>query len=141
MESSWGRSQRLRISTKSALIGLGLASVTSLGTFMAVTNPSQAAYESYATQKVVNLLDRNVCAEAPKSFDLRKDCKSYLTANRSQIKEFIANNTQRQNFILFSVYTTDVSVASFLPDYRVESVGAFQQFHVYETIADGNELF
>lgn len=108
---------------------------------MVATNPSQAAYEAYATQKVMTLLDHNVCAEAPKAFNLRKDCKSLLTSRRSDIKRFIADNTYSQNFIFFSVYTTDVSVASFLPDYRVETVGAFQRFHIYETVRDGEWTF
>lgn len=136
MESIWGR-QQSRFITKNILMGLGFVSVTSLGAVMAVTNPSQAAYESYATQQVMTLLDQNICTEAPKAFDLRKECKSLLTSKRSQIKQFIADNTYYQNFVFFSLYTTDVSVASFLPNYRVETVGAFQQFHIYETVRDG----
>lgn len=103
---------------------------------MVVTNPSQAAYEAYATQKIVTLLDHNICAEAPTSFGLRQDCKNLLKTNRAKVREFVADNTERKDFIFFSVYTTRLSIASFLPAYRVETVGAFRQFQIYETIQE-----
>ncbi|MDX2232527.1 MAG: DUF4359 domain-containing protein [Leptolyngbyaceae cyanobacterium bins.349] len=134
MESSWGRQHGLRVGTRKFLTGLGVIAVTSMGAVMAVMNPSQATYETYATQKVVALIDQNICVEAPKSFNLRQDCRSLIANNRSQIRQFIANNTSHQNFIFFSIYTTDVSVAAFLPNYRVETVGAFQRFYIYDTV-------
>jgi hypothetical protein len=103
---------------------------------MVVTNPGQVAYETYATRKLVDYLDQNVCSEAPVAFGLRQECASILKNNRSQIRKFIAENTHQQNFILFSLYTTDLSVGSFLPSYRVESVGAFDQFYIYETVKE-----
>jgi hypothetical protein len=133
MESSWERELSFGLNLKKVCLGVGLFSAIGVGTAMAVMNPSQSAYEAYATQKVVKLLDQNVCAEAPRAFNLKQDCKALLVSNRSSIQEFIANNTQRQDFLFFSLYTTDVSVASFLPDYRVEAVGAFRQFHIYQT--------
>lgn len=133
MDSTWEIWRAHRISFRNILVGIGVTAMTSLGAVMAVMNPSQAAYETYATQKVLTLLDQNICKEAPKAFELQQNCKAQLTSNRSQIKQFIANNTYQQNFIFFSIYTTDVSVSSFLPSYRVETVGAFRQFHVYDT--------
>ncbi len=136
MDSGWVKHHGTEISSRGILIGLGIAAVTALGTVMAVTNPSQAAYEAYATQKLVAVLDRNICAEAPTSFGLRNDCKSLLQANRSRIREFIADSTERRDFLFFSIYTTRLAVASFLPSYRVEAVGAFRQFQVYETVQE-----
>ena len=133
MESSWQQPRLLRLNLKGLAIGLGVSSASGIVAIMALTNPGQTAYESYATQKVIGLLDQNVCAEAPKSFNLRRDCQDLLKNHRAQIKEFIAKNTERQDFVLFSVYTTDVAIASFLPKYRVETVGAFRNFHIYDT--------
>ena len=133
MESSWQQPRSLRLSWKALKIGLGVSSISGIATIMTLTNPGQAAYERYATQKVIGLLNQNVCAEAPKSFNLRRDCQDLLKTHRDQIQEFIAKNTERQDFVLFSVYTTDVAIASFLPKYRVETVGAFRQFHIYDT--------
>lgn len=133
MESSWERRRSFAINIRKFGLALGLFAATSTGAAMAIMNPSEAAYEVYATQKVIKLLDQNVCAEAPQAFNLKQDCKALLVSNRSYIQEFIANNTHRQDFLFFSLYTTDISVASFLPDYRVEAVGAFRQFHIYQT--------
>lgn len=134
MDSSWVSWREYRLSFKTVGIGLGLTTLTTFGTVLAVMNPSEAAYEAYATQKVVTLLDQNVCAEAPKVFNLKQDCKSLLTSHRSQIKQFITNNTQHQNFIFFSLYSTDVSIAPFAPTYRVETIGVLRQFHIYDTV-------
>lgn len=133
MDSSWVSWREHRLSSRTVWMGLGLTTLTTLGTVLAVMNPSEAAYEVYATQKVVTLLDQNVCAEAPKAFNLKQDCKSLLTSHRSEIKQFIADNTQHQNFIFFSLYTTDVAIAPFAPTYRVETIGVFRQFHIYDT--------
>ena len=136
MDSSWAKQHGIGIPSNSVLLGIGIAAITSLGAVMAATNPSQAAYEAYATQKLVTLLDRNICAEAPISFGLRNECKNMLQANRAKIQHFIAESTERRDFVFFSVYTTHLSVASFLPTYRVETVGAFRQFQIYETVQE-----
>ncbi|NJP10071.1 MAG: DUF4359 domain-containing protein [Leptolyngbyaceae cyanobacterium RU_5_1] len=125
-------------------ISAGAALLTVLGAVMATTNPSQVAYEAYATKQLTAYLETKVCSEAPTTFGLRDECRSLLRSNQSQIKKIIADSTQRQNFIFFSVYTTrfsadaiapnfSISVGSFLPSYRVQTVGAFHRFHVYET--------
>jgi hypothetical protein len=133
MDSSWVNWREQRLSARTVWMSLGLTTLTTLGTVLAVMNPGEAAYEAYATQKVVTLLDQNLCAEAPKVFNLKQDCKSLLISHRSEIKQFITNNTQHQNFIFFSIYTTDVSIAPFTPTYRVETLGVLRQFHIYDT--------
>lgn len=133
MESSWGRQPSAKISLKAMMTAFGAIATTSFGAIMMATNPSQAAYETYATSQVVTLLNHEVCADAPKSFGVQNDCKALVNAHQSQIRQLIAENTQQRDFVFFSVYTTDVSVAAFLPEYRVETVGAFRQFHIYET--------
>ncbi len=133
MDSSWGNWREHRISAKGWLVGLGMTAIATVGGVMAVMNPSEAAYEAFATQEVVKLLDDHVCAEAPKAFNLKQECKSLLISRRSDIKQFIADNTHYQNFIFFSLYTTDVGVAPLTPTYRVEAIGLFRQFHVYDT--------
>ena len=41
-------------------------------------------------------------------------------------------NTRQQNFIFFSIYTTDLSVSSMIPSYHFETVGALQNFYTYK---------
>lgn len=113
-----------------ALVGLGAA--------MAVTNPSQASYEEYATQQLAAYLRDNTCADAG---ELLKDgCNKLLNENQSEIKGLISANTQRQNFGVVSLYKTDLSVGELLPSflgklvpsYHFETVGVFSSFHVVE---------
>lgn len=132
MDSSWGNWREYQPSSKRVVVGLAVTALTTLGAVMAAMNPGQAAYEKYATQQVIKLLDQGICQEAPKAFNLQRDCQFQLATHRSKIKQFIASNTEHQNFIFFSIYTTDVSVSAFLPSYRVETVGAFRQFHLYD---------
>jgi hypothetical protein len=113
-----------------ALVGLGVA--------MAVTNPSQAGYEAYATQKLTQYLRDNTCAEAGKV--LEDSCNKLIRENQSEIKDIIASNTQRENFWVVSVYKTDLSVGQLLPSflsglvpsYHFETVGLFSNFHIVE---------
>lgn len=113
-----------------ALVGLGVA--------MAVTNPSQASYEEYATRQLAAYLRENTCADAG---ELLKDgCNQLLNENQSEIKELISANTQRQNFGVVSLYKTDLSVGKLLPSfldnlvpsYHFETVGVFSSFHIVE---------
>lgn len=104
-----------------------------LGGALAITNPGQDAYEAFATQAAIDYLKAEVCAKAPTAFGLQKLCQSELESNQSKISKIITDGTQRQNFVLFSLYTTDLSISSDLPSYHVESVGALGQFMIYKT--------
>ena len=113
-----------------ALVGLGVA--------MAVTNPSQASYEEYATRQLAAYLRENTCADAGEL--LKNGCNQLLNENQSEIKELISANTQRQNFGVVSLYKTDLSVGKLLPSfldnlvpsYHFETVGVFSSFHIVE---------
>ncbi|MBD0389868.1 MAG: DUF4359 domain-containing protein, partial [Nostoc sp. C3-bin3] len=48
-----------------------------------------------------------------------------------QIQEIIARTTERQNYIIFSIYRTDLKISSWIPSYKFETVGAFDQFYTY----------
>jgi uncharacterized protein YceK len=119
-----------------AIAGITLAGV---GAILAATNPDQATYERFATQQLIVYLDQNACIKAP--FGLKERCQSLLESNKTQIQTLISEGTQRQNFIFFSLYTTDLSVdnllpigaGNFIPSYHVESIGIFQKFHIYQT--------
>jgi Domain of unknown function (DUF4359) len=120
---------------KTALSLVGLVLV-GLGVAMAVTNPSQASYEEYATQQLAVYLKDNTCADAGEL--LRGVCNQLLNENQSEIKALISANTERQNFGVVSVYKTDLalgeSLPSFLrnavPSYHFETVGVLSSFHV-----------
>lgn len=127
--------------TIAIVAGVALAGV---GVVLAVTNPSQAAYEAYATQKLTAYIHDELCNKKVKESEVKRVCKSLLNSNQSELREAISNSTQQQNFILFSIYRTDLSVESFLPSflgsflsslvpsYHFETLGVLQQFHVYQ---------
>lgn len=117
------------------LIGLVLLG---LGVAAAVTNPEQAAYEEFAAQQLGQYLKENTCAKA--GLALQSSCASLIQENQPQIQKLIAANTQRQNFLLLSLYKTDLAPGELLPDflasavpsYHFETAGVFSSFHVYK---------
>lgn len=136
IELSWVGRRSLSVNLLNLVVGLGVLTVSSLGAVMAATNPTQTAYETYATQMAVNFLDSNVCAEAPTTFGLQRECKSMLKRHRSTVRQFIGDNTTVQDFVFFSVYTTELSVTSFAPKYEINAVGVFNHFYVYDALPE-----
>jgi exonuclease VII small subunit len=135
MDSSWEKQPGFSISSKKLGV-LGLGVLICVGGVMVATNPSQAAYEAFATQQLVTYLDQEACAKVPTAFNLKQECRSLLQSNRPQIQKIIADSTQQRNFVFFSVYTTELSVTSFLPKYRVLTLGVFDQFLIYDTMQE-----
>ena len=111
-----------------ALIGTGI--LVLLGVAMAATNPNQVQYNQFAAQKAATFIQNDIC-EAPidipdivRSF-LRGGCTAWASNSQSSIANYIDQNTDRQNFILFSLYTTK------LPTHQLKAVGIFEQFYLY----------
>ena len=112
-----------------SLLGIGVATV--------VTNPGQAQYEDYATRQLTAYLQQNVC---PNTAILDGICSSALRDNQSQIRRFISTNTERQNYLFWSVYQTDLApgellpsvIGDTLPAYHFETIGVFSSFHTYK---------
>lgn len=113
-----------------ALSILGIA-ILGLGGAMAMTNPKDSAYEEYATEQLTQYVDENVCAEA--GF-LKEQCTRLLESGRSTLKQEIAKQTEKQNWFIFTIYQTELSVSflPFVPSYHVETLGAFNSFHIYK---------
>src|SRR3712207_6010052 len=85
-----------------ALVGLGVA--------MALTNPSQETFEGYALEKLTTYLKDEACMQVPSVFGnvLQRECKTLVDTGRPKIKQLISERTQRQNFIFFSIYRTNL---------------------------------
>ena len=112
---------------------IGAAALAGLGVVMAVTNPSQAAYEEYAVQRLTESLKKDACTKVPKAFEdlLQRNCALLVDSSRPQMQQIIAQTTQRHNFIFFTVYRTDLAVNPFIPSYHFETLGVFQNFYTY----------
>lgn len=113
---------------------IGGVALAGLGVFMALTNPGQDAYEEYALEKLTTYLKDDACTQVPKPFGnlLQRQCKTLVDTGRPQIQQIISKTTQRQNFILFSIYRTNLEIGPILPVYHFETVGVFENFYVYQ---------
>lgn len=101
---------------------------------MALTNPSQSDYEEYALVQLTDYLKNNVCTEVSKSLGkfLQRQCTILVDTGRPRLKRMIADNTYQYNFIIFSIYNTDLSISPLLPGYEFKTLGIFQKLYIYE---------
>ncbi len=112
---------------------------------MALTNPEREDYEDYAVQQLNRQLDDRICRSAP--VFLNDMCGSFLENNETLLRTVVSEGTQRQNYFLISVYTTEISTEKVLqevlppslalsidsaPVYQFESVGVLQRFYTYK---------
>jgi hypothetical protein len=118
------------------LTGLLLAGLAGV---MFATNPKQEAFEGFAIEQVKTEL----CPKIPLGF--AKQCPDAIAQNKDMLQGFIGKNTRVQNFGLFSLYETNVSVRELLPKeatpflalitlpppYELKTVGLFGGFIIY----------
>jgi hypothetical protein len=93
----------------------GYSLICGLGIVLVVTNPKQDSYTEFATQTVSRFLIRDLCRandQTPKLFDtmLKDSCQAFMREGKTEIRGFIAHNTERQDFFLFSLYTTEFPI-------------------------------
>ncbi|WP_267382792.1 DUF4359 domain-containing protein [Cyanobacterium sp. uoEpiScrs1] len=113
---------------------VGGVALAGLGVLMIVTNPGQNDYEHYATDTLTEYLKQEVCLQAPQQLGdfLRSYCKTLVDTGRPQIEQIIAKETIRRNYLLFSVYETQLSLPFPIPSYEFGTIGALQKFYTYE---------
>jgi Domain of unknown function (DUF4359) len=93
----------------------GYAAAAGVGLTLIFTNPRQEAYTEFATRTVSKFLVRDLCkanAQAPSGFEaiIKDGCQAFMSQGSSEIRSFIEHNTERQDFLLFSLYTTDFPI-------------------------------
>ncbi|KKI98425.1 DUF4359 domain-containing protein [Prochlorothrix hollandica] len=126
---------------QSLLYGVG-GTIVGLGVALGLTNPKPEAYIDFAMVQGNEYLKTEACtAKLPLIGDSLKDeCIQAVDTEAAQtrIRQALIDNTQRQNYILFSLYKSELSVedllpipSSMVPVYYVESVGALTLFKVY----------
>lgn len=112
---------------------LGLAGLGALAVVLMVTNPTQDRYNTFAAETLQNEVRSSFCqAEELDSWlgDLGKAlgdiCETAVEKGRlvgqDDLEDFIEDNTLRQNFLVFSLYTTQI------PAVRVRTLGVFNRF-------------
>ncbi len=126
--------------TGSLILGVTLIG---LGGALAVTNPDQTTYEDYATRQLTAYLrdqSGELCSNTPDFLEgllqggdrCEALVEDLLTDNQDQVRQFISQQTERQNYFFASVYETDLEVHSLLPSYHFKTVGVFNTFFIYE---------
>ncbi|MDB9539544.1 DUF4359 domain-containing protein [Anabaenopsis tanganyikae CS-531] len=111
----------------------GAIGLVALGVAMAMTNPSQAEYEDYATQRLTEYLKGDVCQKTGNFLEnlIKSQCDNLVDQTIPQMRDILARSTQKQDFLIFSVYRTDLKISSWIPLYKFETVGAFDNFYTY----------
>jgi Domain of unknown function (DUF4359) len=116
------------------IVLLSIVAGCGLGGIMALTNPSRSAYEIYAVERIGDLA-KDQCDRAPAGLGvlLQQPCRAAIEAYKPQLRPLLAATTNRQNWILFSIYRSDISIPVVNLNARVESIGIFDRFFTYKT--------
>ncbi|MEO0348802.1 MAG: DUF4359 domain-containing protein [Cyanobacteria bacterium P01_A01_bin.15] len=112
---------------------VGIAGVSVLAGVLIATNPDQNRYNTFAAATLQNEVRSSFCqAEELDSWlgDLGQAlgdiCETAVEqgslVGEEDLQDFIEDNTQRQNFWVFSLYTTQI------PAVRVRTLGIFNRF-------------
>jgi Domain of unknown function (DUF4359) len=118
---------------KSAIItGVGVVGLCLAAVAMVKSNPGEAAYQQYAAQELSGYLKSNVCKNLGILEKLINNrCDQFVNTASPQIREIIAASTDRQDFMIFSIYRTEFKINDWVPSYKFETVGAFDKFYTY----------
>ncbi len=130
----------------------GFIGLTIVGTAVAsiATNPGKPAYFQFAEDQLINQIKTEGCPRLTETVKelinvqisgLTSQCHSFVDVNRGQFKDFVINHTERQNYVMFSLYKTNLALSDFLPfvpkeiapRYYSETVGIFNSFYIYKT--------
>ncbi|MDS3862348.1 DUF4359 domain-containing protein [Thermosynechococcaceae cyanobacterium BACA0444] len=93
------------------MLSLGLVGFSVVAT---LTNPDQAAYETYLSHQALSQLETQFCSPTSTTDRLglgqfvQQGCQSLLQQGQHPLKELIGYHTTRHNLGLVSLYTTEL---------------------------------
>lgn len=108
---------------KLQIILIGIA-VVAVG--MAISNPSKDRYIEYATDHFSETGKTSICAGDNIPIAAQQSCKFLISQGKGVIKGLVTNSTKQQNFVLFSIYETD------LPNKKVTTIAALGNFFMFK---------
>ncbi|MBE9223000.1 DUF4359 domain-containing protein [Cyanobacterium stanieri LEGE 03274] len=117
-------SKSLPLSTIAIVSGTILAI---FGGILMFTNPNQRQYEEFAEEKLSLYAKENLCqAGAPALDQVLKSqvCHMMVEAGKRQIPRVVRETTQRKNYMLLSIYETNLYL------YQFRTIGVFNNFYV-----------
>ncbi len=114
---------------------LGILALCGLGRS---TNPDQTAYETFAVDQIGNLAS-DQCDRAPEGLGilLQGACRAAISAYKPQLSPLLATATTRQDYGLFSIYQSNISIPTANFSAKVESIGIFNHFFIYKFPSQG----
>ncbi|MDV2999369.1 MAG: hypothetical protein N5P05_000975 [Chroococcopsis gigantea SAG 12.99] len=125
---------RMKLLKLAAVIIGGL--LTGLAGMMVINNPGQGDYEKYATKELTGYLKEDVCTQVRSEGEVKAlltgYCKTLVDTGQPYLKNTIALSTKRSNFLIFSIYQTELSFPAPVPSYQFGTVAVMKQFYLYE---------
>ncbi|BAQ62020.1 hypothetical protein GM3708_2426 [Geminocystis sp. NIES-3708] len=91
------------------------------------TNPPQKKYEQFAAEQLIKYAKENVCIAKSESIEeavKSQVCNLMIETGKNQIPKLIEKTTRKRNYLLFSVYETNLYI------YNFETIGLLNQFFV-----------
>ena len=101
---------------------------------LGVTNPNSNEYKTYAADKISRELKDNTCTQLDNSAEsyLIKSCQILVNSIEPHIETAISRNTKHSNWLIFSIYKTQLQVNSLIPEYCFTTIGIFDLFLTYQ---------
>jgi hypothetical protein len=92
---------------------------------MAVSNPSKERYIEYATEQFSETGKTSICTgDLPVA--AQQSCKFLISQGKGVIKTLVENSTKQQNFVVFSLYETE------MPNRKITTIAAFGNFFMFK---------
>lgn len=115
-------------------ISIGGIIVIGISAIAFLTNPGEQEYQKYAHATIQTKLKDEVCSQAGKDLGpwLAGQCHIIITTASPYLVQVINQQTERHNFLLFSIYQADLSLPSPLPKYRLQTMGVLGNFYIYQ---------
>lgn len=115
-------------------IGIGGVMILTIGAIAFLTNPGTQQYKLYADTTIKTGFKEKICAEVAKDVGVwvEGQCQILIITASPYLAEIINQQTQRQNFLLFSIYQADLSLPEPLPEYRLRTLAVLGNFYIYQ---------
>ena len=95
-----------------------------------ITNPGMTQYEVYASDRLTAYLKDDLCVQLADK--LKNPCYILVDTASPQIRMTVSQSTKQQNFVLFSIYKTELSIPSVTHIYHFATLGIFEKFFTYQ---------
>lgn len=119
---------RLRNTSIAGMVLIGLGAIAYL------TNPQEPSYQKYAEVAVKTQFKDQVCNQVAEELGvwLEGQCHILVNSTSPYLAEIVTQQTDRQNFLFFSIYQAELPLPEPLPSYHVETLGLLGNFYTYQ---------